>query len=729
MQNQTFKEVSVELTHRCPLNCIYCSSEANIGKSKSLDLNRLKEILLEAQSKFHANSVSLSGGEAFLYPNFPELYDFLVKNNFDIMIYTSGVVLDARGHKSSLSTSFLKSLGQKRNTKLILNIQAHNKELVEKINRVPDSYELIKESIQNILNCKLYLGAHIVPFKVNYKYLPQIVDYCLANSFQEVSFLRFVPQGRGIDLDLFNTKSEFAEITQMIASILRHYQYKIKIRLGHPINFLFLTDHSKLNEGEVTHYCRGGFDAPLILPDGEVSMCPAWKNLSEFSAGNIYKQSFEEIWNSTYFKVFRDTIRQSYRNISEPCHSCEYLKICRGKCVAQRILMQKRNGKSGTLEELILSAPDPQCFKDLVGQSEPNLNQKLENYFHDSPLAFMKAIPAHLLEFDERASYMCKFGCKNYNRKHSCPPESLKVLEKIKKKDYRWAIIFATTSQVPDKYSTYRLRALNRKKEIEIQRVCNHLEGILNADNTPHMTLSGGSCKQCQECSNIYGQVCKKPQLKLVSMEAVGIDCQKTLHSAGFDFQMPQKGSINRCGCILTSERELSEIHFNSVESLQTLKKPTKRDASSMCLYLSREYPHLFDSVQLVPLVKIVSYCRNELCYACAKRGKNFACPPFSQKIDLNLWNNAVLWKWKQNNSKQNRYNIALKTVHSAFFSLGYYFSFSFRDCYCNECNPCRYSESERPICNSRKILSPSMQSQGINPTSFGDGKFGLELF
>lgn len=134
---------------------------------------------------------------------------------------------------------------------------------------------MIKESIQNILNCKLYLGAHIVPFKVNYKYLPQIVDYCLANSFQEVSFLRFVPQGRGIDLDLFNTKSEFAEITQMIASILRHYQYKIKIRLGHPINFLFLTDHSKLNEGEVTHYCRGGFDAPLILPDGEVSMCPA----------------------------------------------------------------------------------------------------------------------------------------------------------------------------------------------------------------------------------------------------------------------------------------------------------------------------------------------------------------------------------------------------------------------------------------------------------------------
>lgn len=366
MRSQTFKELSIELTHRCPLNCIYCSSEANIGKNEFLDFNRLKTILLEAQAKFHVQSISLSGGEVFLYPYFSELCDFLSKNNFEILIYTSGVIINPAGEISSISTSLLKSLDLKPNTRFLLNIQGFNKQMIERINRTTNSYELVHESINSILQSKFVLGANIVPFKLNYEYLPQIVEYCLANSFQEINFLRFVPQGRGIDLDLFSTKAEFAETTRVIASILKNYRGKIKIRLGHPINFLFLINCSDLYNEEATHYCRGGLDAPLILPDGEVSMCPAWKNLREFSAGNIYNQSFEEIWNSTYFKIFRETIGKSYCKIDEPCRNCEYLQICRGKCVAQRILAQKRNGNSGTLKDLILSAPDPQCFKDMI---------------------------------------------------------------------------------------------------------------------------------------------------------------------------------------------------------------------------------------------------------------------------------------------------------------------------------------------------------------------------
>jgi hypothetical protein len=66
--------------------------------------------------------------------------------------------------------------------------------------------------------------------------------------------------------------------------------------------------------------------------------------------------------------------------------------------------------------------------------------------------------------------------------------------------------------------------------------------------------------------------------------------------------------------------------------------------------------------------------------------------------------------------------------LHTSFFSLGLYFSFSVRDCFCDECSICEYGLIEYPFCNYRKIMAPSMQSQGIDPSQFGKGKYGLEF-
>ena len=366
----SFGELSVELTHKCPLDCVYCSSSADLAKDEHINLDRLQQIIIEAKDKFGVNAISLSGGETFLYPYFLELYDFLADKEFRILIYTSGITLDHDGIRVPLSTDFLKKLHlQKDNPKLFLNIQGHNKVLVERINRVPGSHELIEESIDNILSVGLYVGAHIVPFKVNYEFISEIFEYCCGKRFNEICFLRFVPQGRGKDRYLYNTRKEFARINESIKRILIKMQsekMEIDVRVGHPINFLFLTGYEKLYDKEETHYCRGGLDAPLILPSGDVSMCPAWKNLEEFSAGNIHTATLEDIWNSHNFHVFRDFINQEYKTIKEPCRSCKYLENCRGKCVAQRLLARRLKGDNSKLEELLLAAPDPQCFRSVL---------------------------------------------------------------------------------------------------------------------------------------------------------------------------------------------------------------------------------------------------------------------------------------------------------------------------------------------------------------------------
>ncbi|MFW5895706.1 MAG: DUF2284 domain-containing protein [archaeon] len=349
----------------------------------------------------------------------------------------------------------------------------------------------------------------------------------------------------------------------------------------------------------------------------------------------------------------------------------------------------------------------------------------LKSYFEKSNLSFIKEIPFDNLYFDERAQYMCKFGCKNYNRKYSCPPESLKVKNEIQK--YDRAILFATTFNYPENASYYKKRGLNYKKEYEIQRISEELDNKFSMLGVDHFVLAGGSCKRCNQCSFEDNKPCKKPNRKQTSMEAVGIDCQKTMHDAGFDFNISDSDSINRCGCILLNDESFKGLENKKEKSNQKYHRPTKKEAKNMCSKLETEYSKFFEEVCLINISDIKN--SEKICNpSCKSYGKTFSCPPYSEKIDLDLWDYAIIWKWSESNYKKYRYNQALKKIHGAFYSIGYYFALSLRDCNCKECQICNYEKNDESYCENRKILAPSMQSQGIDPNQFGNGKFGVEL-
>lgn len=374
----TFNELSIELTHKCTLNCIYCSSNSSLDNSLFLNVSKLIETIKNVKNRFKIKSISLSGGESFLYPDFLKLLKFLADLKIDLIIYTSGVLIDKNNNLVSFTEDIINSISNiKDQISVVFNIQGHNKELIESINRVPKSFNIIRESIEKLRNKGILIEANIVPFQINYKFLEDIAWFCYYENFTKIHFLRFVPQGRGRNPNLYINESEFKEINLRLIKILedKKLQKKMEIRVGHPCNFLFLLNKSELFKLEKNHFCRGGFDAPLILPNGDISMCPAWKNLKRFTIGNIYTHKFEDLWFSKNFQIFRNFIENGYKSLREPCRSCNFLAVCRGKCVAQRILYQKDiNEKS--LDELIYYAPDPNCFKKLINFGDENTKIK-----------------------------------------------------------------------------------------------------------------------------------------------------------------------------------------------------------------------------------------------------------------------------------------------------------------------------------------------------------------
>ncbi len=388
------KEISIEITHDCALKCIFCSSSAeHPSPLGELSLQKVKEIIDDA-IYCGAELVSISGGEPLLHKDILNILSYCEACGLEVYLYSSGVVFDDNDHRKSVEKDFwsvLYSLLGKKLT-VIFDVQACYKQAVEYLNDVKDSFELIIESIKNAKTVGINCEIHIVPMKQNYKEIPQILYFCKNIGISRVSFLRFVPQGRGIEnKELLNlSDEEFYELQIILYNGVKKYG-KDFIRLGHPIDFLFCVD----GNCEISS-CRGGTDAPLVLPNGDVHMCPAWKQLKHLRAGNIFENSLREIWNNSEFYVkFRELVNNTDL-IRGLCKNCDYLQQCKGGCTAQRILLFDKLNLD--FPDVMYLSPDPYC--PLVNNYE--IKKKLKNGDKDSvilkadiPLIIISMIKLH----------------------------------------------------------------------------------------------------------------------------------------------------------------------------------------------------------------------------------------------------------------------------------------------------------------------------------------------
>lgn len=349
------QELSLELTHDCALKCVFCSSSAqHPSKSGELPLNKVKELITSAVD-LGAKTVSLSGGEPFLYEHLFDVLTFCNQLNLKVLLYTSGVIFGDDNRRIPICRQkWIKLKSTIKNVIVIFDLQSHKKEIVEELNSVNDSYKLIICSIEMAINSGLCCECHIVPMKKNYHDIYSFVHFCKQIGLTRVSFLRFVAQGRGAENadQLSLNPSEFLKLQHILSNIKS--EFSDFVRIGHPLDFLFTVE----SKCEITH-CRGGIDAPLILPNGNVHVCPAWKCFDNYVAGNIFEKPLADVWNhSAYFIQFRN-ITNNPQMLGGICYKCSFLENCRGGCTAQRILAFKKLNLP--FPEIMYTSPDPEC--------------------------------------------------------------------------------------------------------------------------------------------------------------------------------------------------------------------------------------------------------------------------------------------------------------------------------------------------------------------------------
>lgn len=336
-------DVTVEVTRKCPLNCLICSSEGGSPYRNELALSELKGLISDAH-ELGTQTICFSGGEPLEHPHIVELCRHSKCLGLNVYIYTSGNSSTDDHSPEPIKSDMLTQLAELSVNKIIVGLQGPNKEVHESITRVQGSFQNAVISIQKAVKKSIPVEIHCVPVKLNYEALPEMIDLANRLGVEKISILRFVPQGRGKTYQsLLSLRS--SDLLTLKSILKRMIESKTScVRIGAPFNAFGLSEAC----------CTVGESRATVRADGLVFPCEAMKQLPYSFDNDLHTKSLQEIWEKS--EIFRDARAFASLMKRTKCVNCKKLQKCGGGCPAQRLTSSKH----------LQSCPDPYCLEKEV---------------------------------------------------------------------------------------------------------------------------------------------------------------------------------------------------------------------------------------------------------------------------------------------------------------------------------------------------------------------------
>ncbi|MBD3256319.1 MAG: radical SAM protein [Candidatus Lokiarchaeota archaeon] len=355
------RNITLQLTEACNLRCKMCyywgekgcySNDASDKKPASLNPIRLKQLIEELESaKPH---YSLFGGEPLTYNHLKDIViaiknagssvdtptngtllknysSMLVKTGFDLVrvsIDGTEEFNDIQRGKGSYNKA-MEGIEILYNEKQSNNSKSPSIEIISTI--TPDTYRSIEQFILNDLNLEM---INIVTLQI-VNFITEEMGQAYSKMLKKVFEIQSDKYWRCLvsSTDAFNsidTKVLSKQIIK-IRQVLR--EKKINLILEPPnftpanLDAYFKADWDNMIDQYET--CYVPWVSTDITATGEVAPCHIFYDLV---MGNIYEQSFEDIWNNKKFQLFRD-----YMN------KFKLMPICYGCCILYLAGKKKRS--------------------------------------------------------------------------------------------------------------------------------------------------------------------------------------------------------------------------------------------------------------------------------------------------------------------------------------------------------------------------------------------------
>lgn len=336
-----------ELTHRCPLQCPYCSNPLHLERvSDELSTAEWQRVLDQAMA-LGVLQIHFSGGEPMARKDLP----ILIRHAADLGLYsnliTSAVLLDER------TLPILVEAGLDHVQISFQDVDAAN---ADRIGNYAGGHVKKMAAARLVDAAGLPLTLNFVVHRQNLEHLPQMIQTGLDLGAEriEVAHVQYYGWGLANRRALLPSRAQLEAATELVEA----ERVRLKGRLV--IDYV-VPDYYALRPKA----CMGGWARRFIniSPAGRALPCHAAESLPGFDFPSVKTQSLEAIWlHSPAFERFRGTDW-----MPEPCQSCERKEIDWGGCRCQAFAL---TGDAARTDPACALAPDHQVMLDAIGETE-----------------------------------------------------------------------------------------------------------------------------------------------------------------------------------------------------------------------------------------------------------------------------------------------------------------------------------------------------------------------
>lgn len=307
----------LELTHRCPLQCPYCSNPIELERTKSeLSTAEWMRVLDEA-AELGILQVHFSGGEPAVRRDLPDLVEHARQAGLYSNLITSGVTLD-QARIAQLAVAGLDHVQ--------LSIQDADHQTAAHIANYPNVQAKKLAFARMVREAGLPLTINAVINRHNIARVERMVDLAVALGAGRVEVAHAQYYGWAIRnrAALMPTLAQVQEASGRVAAARERLRGQIVIDYVLPDYY-----------ARQPKSCMGGWGRQFlnITPSGEVLPCHAAQTIPGLVFESVRHRPLAEIWaGSEAFERFRGTDW-----MPEPCRSCDQREVDWGGCRCQAL--------------------------------------------------------------------------------------------------------------------------------------------------------------------------------------------------------------------------------------------------------------------------------------------------------------------------------------------------------------------------------------------------------
>jgi pyrroloquinoline quinone biosynthesis protein E len=307
-----------ELTHRCPLHCVYCSNPLELAAVSS-ELKTEEWIDVFQQSgqlgMLHAH---FTGGEPLARADLTELIAGARAAGLYTNLITSGV---------GLNESRLQALVDAGLDHLQLSLQDSREDSANWIAGAKAHAHKLELS-RIIRQHQIAFTVNLVVHRQNLDHIEEMLAFIeqLAPERMEIAHTQYYGWALRNRASLLPTRSQLERAVEAVSAAEKRLAGKIRIDSVVPDYY-----------ARFPKSCMGGWGRRLMLvnPGGKVLPCHAAEVIPGMSFENVREHSLERIWRESYsFQRFRGEAW-----MPEPCRSCDRRGEDFGGCRCQALLL------------------------------------------------------------------------------------------------------------------------------------------------------------------------------------------------------------------------------------------------------------------------------------------------------------------------------------------------------------------------------------------------------